>query len=116
MMSRCTDALPATHPTQKSVADRLSSVLNFLNERLGKATWLAGDEFTAADIMSVFSLTTMRFFYAAFDLTPYPNILAYLQRVGARKGFKEALRKGDPEMVPALGGPPPELFTGNFSK
>ena len=34
-----------------------------------------GPGFTAADIMSVFSLTTMRLFQPV-DLAPHPNILA----------------------------------------
>jgi len=63
----------------------------------------------------VFSLTTMRVFYPA-DLRPYPNIVRYLERVGERKAYREAMRKGDPGMEPVLGGEPPEMFTGNFGK
>jgi glutathione S-transferase len=70
-------------------------------ERLGKATWLAGDEFTAADIMMLFPLTTMRVF-APRDLAPYPNIRAYLARIGGRPAFQRAAKKGDPDLVPLL--------------
>jgi glutathione S-transferase len=70
-------------------------------ERLGGATWFAGDEFTAADIMMLFPLTTMRLF-APRDLTPYPNIRAYLARIGQRPAFQRAAAKGDPDLVPLL--------------
>lgn len=45
--------------------------------------------------MSVFCLTTMRTF-VRFDLRGYPNILAYLERVGRREKYRAAMAKGDP--------------------
>jgi glutathione S-transferase len=70
-------------------------------QRLGEATWFAGDEFTAADIMMLFPLTTMRVF-APRDLGAFPNIRAYLARVGERPAFQRAAKKGDPDLVPLL--------------
>lgn len=66
--------------------------------RLGEVEFLAGSEFTAADIMIVFTLTTMRYFMP-LDLSPYPNILAYLARVGSREAYRRAMQKGDPGMA-----------------
>jgi glutathione S-transferase len=86
----------------QAAKERLALVFSTLEKRLGAATWLAGDAFTAADIMSVFSLTTMRLF-RAMDLSPYPNVLAYLQRVGARPGYQRAMAKADPDLTPVLG-------------
>ena len=63
--------------------------------------YLAGEAFTAADIMTVFSLTTMRSFMPV-DLAPYAHIKAYLQRIGARQAYRRAMRKGDPDMAPML--------------
>ena len=51
--------------------------------------------------MIVFTLTTMRLFYP-LDLAPWKNILAYLQRVGARPAYQAAMKKGDPDLVPML--------------
>jgi glutathione S-transferase len=59
-------------------------VLKLLDSRLEQTTWFAGDESIAADIMSVFSMTTMRTFIP-FDLSGYPYILRYIGRVGERK-------------------------------
>jgi glutathione S-transferase len=51
---------------------------------VSKNTWLAGDEFTAADVMIVFSLTTMRL-YVPYNLEGFEGILGYLKRVGERE-------------------------------
>ncbi len=93
--------LPADHPMQTSVQARFAQVLQFVDARLREATYFAGREFTAADIMSVFSLTTMRLFQPV-DLGPYPGILAYLQRIGERPAYRRAMAKGDPDLVPML--------------
>jgi glutathione S-transferase len=85
----------------RATQGRLDRVLRLVDARLGQVPYLAGAEFTAADIMSVFTLTTMRHFMPV-DLAPYPNILAYLQRIGAREGYRRAMQKGDPDMAPML--------------
>jgi glutathione S-transferase len=92
---------PEDHPAALFVKERLGRALGHVEARLGEADYFAGREFTAADIMAVFSLTTMRHF-APVDLTPYPNIRAYLQRIGAREPYRRAMAKGDPDMPPLL--------------
>ena len=99
MVSRA--KLPADHPVQASVQGRLDRLMALVETRLGEAPYFAGREFTAADIMSVFSLTTMRLFQPV-DLAPYPNIRAYLQRIGKRPAFRRAMAKGDPDLTPML--------------
>ena len=89
------------HPTLLDLEARLGRALGMINERLGEADYLAGEEFTAADIMIFFSLTTMRTF-VSFDLAPYPDILRYLQRIGQREGYRRAMQKGDPDRTPLL--------------
>lgn len=97
------------NPMVERIYEKLPHTLQFIDERLSKNTWLAGDEFTVADIMSVFSLTTMRQFHN-YSLADYPGILAYLQRVGERPAYKSAMQKGDPGMGPFLGADSPPLF------
>ncbi|RZI66189.1 MAG: glutathione S-transferase family protein [Variovorax sp.] len=99
MVSRA--GLPADHPVLTAVQGRLDKVMALVEARLGEAPHLAGEEFTAADIMSVFSFTTMRLFQP-MDLAPYPNIRAYLQRIGERPAYRRAMAKGDPDLVPML--------------
>ena len=94
--------LPPDNAMLRSTRERLELALAMIETHLGRATWLAGDTFTAADVMSVFSLTTMRLFYP-LDLAPYPHIRAYLARVSARPAYRRAMDKGDPGFEPMLG-------------
>ena len=87
--------LPEDNPMIASTLGRLAKVLGMLDARLAEVPYLAGEGFSAADVMSVFSLTTMRYFMP-FELTGYPNILAYLQRIAARPAYQRAMEKGDP--------------------
>ena len=93
--------LPPDHMLRVSVQERLDRVMALLESRLGAVPYLAGEDFTAADIMSVFSLTTMRQFQPV-ELGAYPNILAYLQRIGARPAYQRTMAKGDPDLTPML--------------
>jgi glutathione S-transferase len=93
--------LPADNPVKVALRGRLDRAMTHVETRLGEVPYLAGREFTAADIMSVFSLTTMRLFQA-IDLAPYPNIRAYLQRIGERPAYRRAMIKGDPDLTPML--------------
>ena len=89
------------NPTLVAMKGRLNRALDLVEARLGEAEYFAGNELTGADIIMVFSLTTMRLFLP-LDLTPYPNILSYLQRIGERDAYRTAMRKGDPDMAPLL--------------
>lgn len=70
---------------------------------------MAGEEFTAADVMLPFSLSTMRLF-TQFDLQDYPHVVGYLGRVGERPAYKRAMEKGDPGFEPALKAKSPEAM------
>lgn len=93
--------LPADNPTLVAMRGRLDRALALVDARLGETEYLAGNGFTAADIMTVFSLTTMRLFMPV-DLSPYPNIGAYLRRIGAREAYRRAMQKGDPDLMPMV--------------
>ena len=97
MLLRRLDLAP-DNPVLVSTIGRLERALDLVEARLGDTPYLAGDEFTAADIMIVFSLTTMRYFLP-LDLTPYPHIRAYLGRIGDREAYQRAMQKGDPGMA-----------------
>ena len=93
--------LPDDNAVLRAMKGRLDLALGLVEARLGKADYLAGSALTTADIMIVFTLTTMRLFLP-FDLKPYPNIRAYLARIGQRDAYKRAMKKGDPDMTPML--------------
>jgi glutathione S-transferase len=74
---------------------RGDNAFRMVDDRLAQAPYFAGQSFTAADIIMLFPLTTMRVF-APRDLTPYPNIRAYLARIAERPAFQRAMAKADP--------------------
>jgi len=91
--------------------NKIKQCLEQLDRRLGKATWLAGEKFTVADIMTVWSLTGMREFYQ-FDISQFENVLGWLRRCVDRKGYKQAREKGDPDVdvEELIKGPSPLPF------
>ncbi len=90
--------LPADNAVLVATRGRLDRALGLIDARLADALFLAGAGLTAADIMMVFSLTTMRYFMPV-DLRPYANITAYLGRIGEREAYRRAMRRGDPGMA-----------------
>ena len=88
-------------PVAAWARERAKATWDLAEQRLGEAPYFAGDDFTAADIIMFFPLTTMRAF-TPVSLEAYPNIRAYLQRIGARPPYQRAMAKGDPAMTPML--------------
>lgn len=89
----------ADSPVTTSLRSRLNTAFDIVETRLGEAVYFAGSSFSAADIIMLFPLTTMRLF-APRDLAPYPNILAYLQRIAMRPAYQRAIKKADPDLPP----------------
>jgi glutathione S-transferase len=77
-----------------STKARIDRAFDLLDVRTREAEYLAGYEFTLADIMIGFSLTTMRYFQP-YDLARCPNIIRYLGRISARPAYRRAMEKGD---------------------
>jgi glutathione S-transferase len=81
--------------------ERSERAFTLVESRLGKVPYFAGNEFTAADIMMLFPLSTMRAF-SKRDLSRLPHLRTYLKRIGERPGYQRAMAKGDPGMSPML--------------
>ncbi|HEY4040284.1 MAG TPA: glutathione S-transferase family protein [Rhodopila sp.] len=92
---------PAGNVVLEALKARTDLAFALLEKRLGEAPYLAGGEFTAADIIMGFPLMTMRAF-VPHDLGPFPQIRNYLKRIGDRPGYQRAMAKGDPGMAPKL--------------
>jgi len=86
------------NPMLLSTKARVDRAFDLVDARTQEAEYLAGSEFTAADIMMGFSLTTMRYFLP-YDLARCPNIVRYLARISARPAYRRAMEKGDPGMA-----------------
>lgn len=90
--------LAEDNPVQVAMRARLDRAFDLVDARTREAEYLGGSEFTAADIMMGFSLTTMRYFLP-YDLARCPNIVGYLARISARPAYRRAMEKGDPGMA-----------------
>ncbi|MEO6029851.1 MAG: glutathione S-transferase [Candidatus Binatia bacterium] len=68
--------------------------LDYLDSELGKATWFAGNEMTAADIQMSFPLEAAD--ARAGLASGRPKLKAFLDRIHARPAYQRALAKGGP--------------------
>jgi glutathione S-transferase len=63
-----------------------------MEAELGKTTWFAGEEFTAADIQLSFPLEAAA--TRAGLNSSRPKLMAFLDRIHARPAYQKALEKG----------------------
>ena len=96
--SRLTEGKPQA---SQGFTGRLDLSYHLCETRLGAVPYFAGAQFSAADIMMVFPLTTMRAI-GRRPLGDSPNVRAYLKRIGERPAYQRAMQKADPQMKPAL--------------
>ena len=76
------------------VDPQLQNHFDFLEGELGKSTYFAGDEFSAADVMMSFPLETGALRGGAFE--GRPRLKAFVERIHARPAYKTAIEKGGP--------------------
>ncbi len=89
------------NPTALFVNDRSRRGWAMIEARLGEKPFFGGANLTTADIMMVYCVTTSRAFRGT-SIDPYPNLKAYLQRIGERPAYKRAMAKAEPDMAPMI--------------
>jgi glutathione S-transferase len=78
---------------QKNYIDpQIQAHLDFMEAELGKSTWFAGADFSAADIQMSFPLEAAQS-RGGLDGSR-PRLMAYLQRIHARPAYLRALEQG----------------------
>jgi glutathione S-transferase len=105
LMTRSPAADPNT-PVVVRTLQKWEHLLGMMESRLAETgAYLAGEMLTAADIMSFFTLTTMRGFCPVeYDVERHKHILAYLERVGERPAYRRAMEICEgKEFVPLVG-------------
>jgi glutathione S-transferase len=82
---------PATPDAVKETAKgNITKRLGYLNDKLANKQYLMGDKFTVADAYAFTIVNWTNF--VKIDLKPYPNLAAYMGRVGARPKVQETLK------------------------
>ena len=79
-------------PAKAPVQAMLDGHLDWLEGEIATRDWIAGDEFTAADIMMSFPLEASRS-RGGLDESR-PHLIDWLERIHARPAYGEALAKG----------------------
>jgi glutathione S-transferase len=75
-------------PIIKAQLGRSDQVLRYLEDHLSRHPYFGGREFSIADIMMHFDVNFMSM-VAKHDMTPYPKLMDWFQRVEARPAFKK---------------------------
>ncbi len=83
---------PTTPDEYKKLArEYLAKRLAVLDKHLAGKPYILGDKFTAAD---AYAFTVLRWSqYTNVDLSPFPNIKAFMERVAARPKVQETLKQ-----------------------
>lgn len=79
------------------VSNRSDRCFELVEDRLGKAAYFAGQDFTAADIMMGYPLTSVSTLLER-DLAACPNTSAYLKRIRKRPAYQRARAKAEPDL------------------
>lgn len=89
-------------PVSKGIAGKIRSGyldpnikrnLDFMESNLSRSLWFCGDELTAADIQMSFAIEAAA---VRADLSRYPNIADFLERMHARPAYQRGIEKGGP--------------------
>jgi glutathione S-transferase len=83
-----------THPVLQVLKQKITNSLEMMDQRLMQYKWLAGEEFTAADVYAVFIVTTMRLFIP-FPLLGYSGIKRWLENVSHRPAYRRMIEKAE---------------------
>ena len=89
---------PVADTMSELVKRREDQFYGYLNRRLGESPYLGGPEFTCADIMSVFRLTTAILF-GARRIDDLPAVVDYVRRIEARPAYRKAMSIAGPKAV-----------------
>jgi len=95
VLSRIPEA--AASPVTTRINDRVKAMMAYVDGEFGDGPWIAGNEFTAADVMMAFPFTTMSRFLKV-DMTPYSKLNAYAERIGARPAYRKAMELAGPRL------------------
>lgn len=86
----------ADNPMMATTQRREDGIYRALEQRLGESEYLGGAQFSCADIMSMFNLTSLGMLGARDIDDTLPNTRAYMERVLARSAYQKAMSIAGP--------------------
>ena len=75
---------------KRAAKENITKRFTYLDQKLAGSKYLMGETFTVADAYAFTIVNWANF--VGIDLKPYPNLSAYLGRIGARPKVQEALK------------------------
>jgi len=81
------------------VRRREESYYRHLEQTLGRSPYLAGSDFTCADVMVTFNLTSLPLF-GGRKIDDLPNAQAYVKRISERPAYIRAMQVAGPSATP----------------
>lgn len=94
-------ALPENHdgPEYETIVEviqrREENYFRYLDQRLGVSPYLAGEDFTCADVMVTFDLTELPLF-GGRAIDDLPNVCSYVNRIRERPAYNKAMEIAGP--------------------
>lgn len=86
-------------PVPGFITRREDGYYRYLDRRLGESPYLAGPEFSCADIMVTFNLTSLPLF-GGRAIDDLPNVVAYVKRIEQRPAYAKAMKIAGPAAPP----------------
>jgi glutathione S-transferase len=78
----------------------------YLEQQLAKNAYVAGPDFTCADVMVTFNLTSLSRF-GGRTIDDLPNVLAYVERITKRPAYAKAMQIAGPAAAKPKASPAP---------
>ena len=86
-------------PVPAVIKRREDGYYQYLDQQLGKHAYVAGPDFSCADIMVTFNLTSLSRF-GGRTIDDLPNVLAYVGRITQRPAYVKAMQIAGPSAKP----------------
>jgi glutathione S-transferase len=82
-------------PVEGVIERRENGYYRYLDQQLGRHAYVAGPDFSCADIMVTFNLTSLSRF-GGRPIDDLPNVLSYVARITQRPAYVKALQIAGP--------------------
>ncbi|MFK7897803.1 MAG: glutathione S-transferase family protein [Myxococcota bacterium] len=82
---------PGEMPIAAMARSELERLYGYLEGVMSKQTWIAGERFTAADVMMGWFVEMIE---QRGEIEPYPALARYLARLGERPAYQSASKRG----------------------